>query len=148
MDGGGDWQFPRGSVLVKQFALAGQPLETRLLMRHPDGEWAGYTYAWNDTGTDATRVRGGLVRTIAGQDWIYPSESQCLECHTQAAGVSLGLETAQLNGDLTYPPTGRTANQLATLEHIRFLADPLPGAPGDLPALADPADPAAPVEPR
>ena len=148
IDGAGDWQFPPGSVLMKQFALAGRTVETRLLMRHPDGEWAGYTYAWDDTGTDATRVRGGLVRNIAGQDWIYPSESQCLECHTRAAGVALGPETAQLNGDLTYPSTGRTANQLVTLDHIGFLADPLPGSPEDLPALTNPADSTAPLDLR
>ncbi len=143
IDGDGDWQFPAGTILVKQFELTGRLVETRLLMRHPDGEWAGYTYAWNEAGTDADRVRGGLVRTIDGQDWIYPGESQCLECHTQAAGVSLGLETAQQNGDLTYSSTGRTANQLTTLEHIGFFADPLPGGPEDLPMLTDPADAAA-----
>ena len=140
IDGAGDWQFPVGSVLVKQFELAGRAVETRLLMRHPDGDWAGYTYAWNEAGTDATRVRGGLVRNIDGQDWIYPGESQCLECHTEAAGVSLGLETAQQNGELTYASTGRTANQLTTLEHIGFFADPLPGDPEELPMLTDPAD--------
>ena len=48
--------------------------------------------------TDATLVEGGAVRDIGnGQTWIFPSESQCLECHTEAAGRALGLETAQLN---------------------------------------------------
>ena len=61
--------------------------------------------------TDATRVVGGKSVTVAGQDWIFPSESQCLSCHTQAAGGTLGLETAQLNGDLLYPTTGKIANQ-------------------------------------
>ena len=31
-------------------------------MRHPDGEWAGYTYEWNAQQTEATRVRGGKDR--------------------------------------------------------------------------------------
>jgi hypothetical protein len=31
--------------------------------------------------------------TIGGQPWIYPSEGQCLECHTEAAGRSLESRT-------------------------------------------------------
>src|SRR5690606_18980477 len=74
------------------------------------------------------------------QDWIYPSEGECLACHTTVAGFALGPETAQLNRDFLYTATGRTANQLATLEHINLFTGALPGDPADLPALADPAD--------
>ena len=35
-----------------------------------------------------------------------------------AAGNTLGLEVAQLHGAITYPATGRSANQLVTLDHI------------------------------
>src|SRR3954454_13675067 len=108
----GDWTFPAGTVLVKSFTLNGQLIETRLFMRHTDtGNWGGYTYRWNDAHTDATLVSGGLVASIAGQNWIYPSEAQCLQCHTSAAGGSLGLESRQLNTTIAYP-TGRSANQL------------------------------------
>ena len=127
VDGSGDFVFPSGSVLLKSFELNNQLIETRLLMRHPDGVWAGYTYEWNDTQTAATRVRGGKLRNVAGQSWIYPSEGECLQCHTSAAGFSLGPEIAQLNGDLTYPSTGITANQLETLDHILMFTSPLPG---------------------
>jgi uncharacterized repeat protein (TIGR03806 family) len=136
----GDFDFPSGSVLVKSFRLGGQLIETRLLMRHPDGAWAGYTYEWNDAQTAATRVTGGRTRQVAGQTWIYPSEGECLQCHTTVAGFSLGLEIAQQNGDLAYPGSGVTANQLATLEHIEVFAESLPGPPDTLPALANPAD--------
>ena len=50
----GDWDFPTGTVLRKDFRLANQLVETRLLMRHPDGNWGGFTYAWNSQQTDAT----------------------------------------------------------------------------------------------
>ena len=93
----GDWLFPAGSVLVKNFRLNGSLIETRLFMRHPDGIWGGYTYEWNDSETDATRVIGGKTKTIGGQDWIYPNGTQCLQCHTDVAGNSLGLEHGQLN---------------------------------------------------
>jgi len=136
----GDFDFPAGTVLVKSFRLGGQLIETRLLMRHPDGAWAGYTYEWNDAETAATRVIGGKTRQVGGQTWIYPSEGECLQCHTSAAGFALGPALAQLNGPLTYPSTGRTANQLATLEHINLFTSPLPAEPASLDALADPAD--------
>jgi len=137
----GDFNFPAGSVILKSFRLGGQLIETRLLMRHPDGVWAGYTYEWNSAQTAATRVIGGKTRQVGGQTWIYPSEGECMQCHTAVAGFSLGPEISQLNGLLTYASTGRTANQLATLEHIDVFTALLPGEPATLPALVDPADP-------
>lgn len=137
---GGDFAFPNGSVLVKNFRLNGQLVETRLMMRHPDSVWAGYTYEWNDAQTAATRVVGGKLRSVQGQTWIYPSEGACMQCHTAAAGFSLGLEIPQQNGLLTYSATGRTANQLETLAGVGMLTDALPGPTSGLPALADPSD--------
>lgn len=131
----GDWLFPTGSVLVKNFRLAGELIETRLFVRHTSGEWAGYTYEWNSAGTDATRVVGGKGRDIGGQTWVYPSESDCLRCHTKAAGNTLGLENAQLNSAFTYPSTGITANQLLTADAIGVLSVPLSDAPENLPHL-------------
>ncbi len=135
----GDWTFPTGTVLMKNFRLQNQLIETRLFMRHPDGEWAGYTYQWNSAQTEATRVVGGSVVPLGtpSQNWIYPSEAQCLQCHTAAAGRSLGAETQQLNGALLYSLTGRTANQITTLEHIGILPSSMPDA-STLPVLPDP----------
>jgi uncharacterized repeat protein (TIGR03806 family) len=121
----GDWEFPNGSVLVKNFLLDNRLIETRLFMRHPDGVWAGYSYEWNAQGNDATLVRGGKQVRIGEQTWIYPSESQCMQCHTQAAGGSLGLETRQLAFNINYPQTGRDAHQLVTLNAINALASPI-----------------------
>jgi uncharacterized repeat protein (TIGR03806 family) len=144
----GDFVFPEGTVIVKNFRLGGDLVETRHLMRHPDGVWAGYTYEWNAAQTEATRVRGGKVATINGQQWIYPSEAECMQCHTAAAGRALGPEIAQLNGNLTYAETGRTANQLETIEHVLMFTAPLPGPVATLDRLADPADTSAPLADR
>ena len=145
---GGDFTFPSGSVILKNFRLNNQLIETRLLMRHPDGIWAGYTYEWNDAETAATRVVGGKTRSVQGQSWIYPSEGACLQCHTSAAGFSLGPEIAQLNGSLTYAETGRTANQLDTLAAIGMFSAALPGPTASLPALVDPSDAGASLSDR
>jgi len=83
------------------------------------------------------------VRDIGGgQQWIFPNEAQCLQCHTSAAGRSLGLETAQLNRNHTYPQTGRTANQLLTLNAIGLFTPPMPD-PAVQPSIPDPANTSA-----
>ena len=138
IDPNDDWSFPVGSVLMKHFRLGGQLIETRLLMRHTDGSWAGYSYEWNAAGTDATLVPGGKTKTINGQQWIYPSGGECLRCHTAAAGRVLGPETAQMNRDFTYPSTGITANQLTTFDTIGLFSSALAADPANLPALLDP----------
>ena len=134
----GDLDLPAGSVLMKHFRLGGRLVETRLFMRHNNGDWAGYTYEWNTQQTDATRVTGGKVASVAGQSWRFPSEAQCLLCHTAAAGRSLGLELAQLNGALTYAQTNRTANQLETLNAIGMLSPSLAAPAAQLANLPDP----------
>ena len=129
----GDWDLPIGTVLVKEFRIGGQRIETRLLVRHDDGGWAGYSYEWNDQQTEATLLPAGKIRPVgpAGSDtqrWSYPSRPQCLSCHNTAAGGTLGLETAQLNREIVYP-TGRRSNQLATLDHIGLFDAPLGATP-------------------
>ncbi|MDP2271651.1 MAG: PQQ-dependent sugar dehydrogenase [Archangium sp.] len=123
----GDFDFPNGTVLAKTFSLGGKRIETRLFMRHLNGTWAGYSYEWNDLETEATLLPGSKSRVVGAQTWSYPSRGQCLQCHTAIAGRSLGLELGQLNGDLLYPSTGRTANQLFTLETLGFFSAPLTG---------------------
>ena len=145
--GDGDFTFPPGSVLMKHFQLNGTLIETRLLMRHTGGEWAGYSYEWNTQQTDATLVQGGKIVNLGAQNWIFPSENDCLNCHTAAAGFALGPEDAQLNHDFTYSTTGRTANQLQTLDQIGIFSSSV-GAPTSLPALVAPSDISANLEAR
>jgi hypothetical protein len=119
------------------------------MMRHPDdGTWSGYTYEWNSGQTAATRVQGGAVRTLAnGQSWIFPSESECLQCHTAVTGRVLGPETSQMNRTFGYPAPGRTANQIATLNFLQMLTPAQPDT-NTLPRMPDPADTTATVEQR
>jgi uncharacterized repeat protein (TIGR03806 family) len=134
-----DWDLPIGSVAMKTFSVGGKRIETRLFMRHDDGGWAGYTYEWNDDGTNATLLPAGKMKALdASTAWAYPSRTQCIQCHSQATGGTIGLETAQLNRDEVYASTNRLSNQLATLDHIGMFAAPLAQAAADSPRLADP----------
>jgi uncharacterized repeat protein (TIGR03806 family) len=120
-DNEGHWLLPVGTVLVKHFLFGGKFLETRLFVRFAD-QWAGYSYQWNDAQTDAKIVdEFGVHKMIPGaggkmQDWFFPGRQDCLTCHNESVGFSLGPETLQMNKDYAY--AGGTANQIATLEHI------------------------------
>jgi uncharacterized repeat protein (TIGR03806 family) len=118
----GDFTLPPGGVTMKIFKTQGKAFETRFFVRHNDGSYMGYTYEWNDAGTDATKVgEAGKDKTLAGGlAWTYPSQAGCFTCHSEAAGRNLGLETRQLNSPGMY--SGGKANQFNTLKHIGLLS--------------------------
>lgn len=129
----GDLDLPIGAVTMKTFSRGGRPIETRLFVRHDDGDWGGYTYAWNDDASDALLLADAKTTVAAGQPWAFPSRADCMRCHTTAAGRTLGLELAQLARTADYP--GRPArDQLATLAHIGAFARALPSSVTPLPS--------------
>src|SRR5262249_18122075 len=86
-----------------------------------EGEWVGYSYAWNDEQTDAELVEPvGRDRTFATRDgslsWRYPSRVECMVCHSRAANYVLGLSTAQMNREHDYGGVQR--NQLEALAEL------------------------------
>jgi hypothetical protein len=42
-------------------------------MRHSDGTWGGYSYEWDDAGTDATLLPANKSRQVGNQTWYYPT---------------------------------------------------------------------------
>lgn len=149
----GAWDLPAGTILVKHFeiALAGgsvKRLETRLLVNGDSG-WRGYTYRWNDAGTDADLLEEAQTVEldvadasspggVRHQTYEFPSRGTCLACHNQAAGSVLGLRANQMNRDFLYPG-GVTDNQLRTLNHIGLFGTDV-GAATQYASLADPSD--------
>ncbi|MEM6633671.1 MAG: discoidin domain-containing protein, partial [Bacteroidota bacterium] len=133
------WRFPEGTMFIKHFELPvdernlsiTRRLETRFTIVGKDKKVYGVTYKWRADGSDADLVAAeGLdeainIRTQSGetrtQVWHYPGRSECLTCHTEAMGGTLGPRTRYLNIDYTYPSTGTTANQLVTLSHLGVL---------------------------
>ena len=94
----GKIELPKEGVVMKHFRVNGKLVETRLLVRHLDGGFAGYNYVWQDDGKDAVLANAqGESRPLAGQVWNYPSRAQCLTCHNATAGDTLGLELRQLH---------------------------------------------------
>ncbi len=123
VDAEGRFDFPVGSVVGKHFWLNNQIIETRLLLHHeqPYG-WRGYSYEWNDQGSDASLLSGAKDKVFGGLTWHYPSSAECDSCHTAVVGITIGLEVGQLNRTYQYPSTGLDANQLITLESIGVMS--------------------------
>ncbi|MDX2249760.1 MAG: discoidin domain-containing protein [Bacteroidia bacterium] len=138
----GNWNFPDGTVFVKHFEIPldeNNPtlvrrLETRFLIRKQGGGVYGITYKWNKEGTEATLLSGKDTiqyaithsnGSISNRVWTIPSRANCLSCHNDNAENVLGLRTHQLNGELTYPSTGVSDNQLRTWNHLGIFSAPV-----------------------
>jgi glucose/arabinose dehydrogenase len=97
----GAWRFPIGTLFIKHFdfqANAGlRRLETRFLIQEDKGV-RGFTYRWNEDGTDAT-LDSGTSLPIEGSPvtWQFPTTTQCTTCH-RGDGV-LGLDGYQIAPD-------------------------------------------------
>jgi mono/diheme cytochrome c family protein len=105
-------------VTIKNFRYQGKLIETRFYVRHPDGEYSGYSYAWRKDGSDADLVEETTTKKFGDMVWTYPGRNQCNQCHTAAAGRSLGLELRQLDIDNSLVPT----NQLDALGRLGMLS--------------------------
>ncbi len=117
----GNFELPPGGTLVKEFVIGDRYLETRLLTRDEDGEWHAATYVWNDDQDDAELTTDGDELEVEDGAWGVPNQDECFECHTEAAGVSLGLNQRQMARELKYDSTGRKADQVHTLTGLGML---------------------------
>ncbi|HEX3720528.1 MAG TPA: PQQ-dependent sugar dehydrogenase [Verrucomicrobiae bacterium] len=129
----GEWEFPPGTVFVKNFAMRlddlhpeiMRRLETRLLVRDINGGVYGASYRWRPDNSDADLVTSGTNETISiktadgvrEQKWFFPGRQDCLTCHTTVSRGVLGVKTRQLNGEFKYPG-GLADNQLRTWNHL------------------------------
>ncbi|MBD3289613.1 T9SS type A sorting domain-containing protein [candidate division KSB1 bacterium] len=150
------WQFPENSVIVKNFYLEmekGNPesnriIETRFLVKRTDSDaWDGFSYLWDDAETDAVLIDDSAKRFFVIEDenapggsyqqtYYYPSRSDCILCHTPAAGYLLGVRTAQINKKHLYDTV--EDNQLRSFNHIRLFTSDIGEDYSDFPKLPDP----------
>ena len=104
----GAWHLPAGTTMIKSFYVGERIVETRLLIKRPTHPgWDGYSYQWDDEGREAFLL--GVAETgeydvvesgeVRSHRHLFPSPSQCGDCHTPTAGYLLGVRTDQLNRD-------------------------------------------------
>ncbi len=153
-DAGRGWNLPDGTALVQTLSREIEPgreasrtrIETRVLLRQ-QGEWEGYSYRWNPDQSDAVLVpKEGADGEPGGHAWRYPSRSECMSCHSRAAGFVLGVTGAQLNRDHLYE--GGTDHQIRALAYIQLFQNPPTLPPQMLDKLINPRDASGEIERR
>ena len=132
----GDFIYPVGSVLIKEFSIEDKKIETRLLMKNDLQKWAGYTYLWNDEQTEAELLPAGKTVYTAGIEYQVPNRVQCQSCHNSSINGAIGPEYRQLNFEHTYSES-LNKNQIEYLVEIGFIKESLLDKKNDLPALPD-----------
>jgi uncharacterized repeat protein (TIGR03806 family) len=154
------WNFPVGTRMIKHFELplgngTTARVETRVLTKNASG-WNGVTYQWNDDQSDAVLLVDRATKNyqitdasapggMRTQTWNFPSQTDCMSCHTSVAGYALGVQTRQLNRDFAY--AGGSENQLAHWNRSgMFTADV--GAPSQYDAYASISDATASLDKR
>jgi cytochrome c553 len=96
------WEFPVGTRFWKEFSQNGRRIETRFLWRAAVDRWLAVSYAWNEAGTDATRVQdgmSGIVEVGPGRRHSIPSSADCAACHGSEQTKPLGFTALQLSTD-------------------------------------------------
>jgi hypothetical protein len=116
------WRFPVGTKLVKEFALAGAALETRVIEKVADTgdlktDYFLGTFVWSP-GQPEARLTPAGVSNVNGTAHDVPQQELCLQCHQSEPSAVLGVSAVQLSrsgmltqlaerGLLSVPP-GRT----------------------------------------
>ena len=130
------FEYPLGATLIKHFALPNGidkeiPVETRVLVLGEQG-WQGYSYQWNEDGTDAELLGGASEKTYDYVDisgaiqqlkWNFPSRTDCLSCHTNSASFVLGVKPTQLKTNIILEGGGR--NQFEAWNQLALVDSPL-----------------------
>jgi putative heme-binding domain-containing protein len=117
--------WPADAVLARTIRLpvTGRRIETQLL--HFDGlAWNGYSYRWNEAGTDAELVPAeGASMEADGQRWRFHSRAECGRCHSMWSGFAIGLQPEQLrllDGRPTEQATGVLPLELWERQPLRL----------------------------
>lgn len=116
----GKFVFPSGAILVKTFERDSRVIETRLLVKHLQGHWTGYSYEWNNEGTEAYLLSDKKTVQLDSGQWEFPSREQCFSCHTDTDVANLGIEVNQLL------PDGLSGGHLNDL--VSYIPDGIPMA--------------------
>ena len=116
----GHFDLPIGTILIKNFVLQDKLIETRIFVRLSATLWNGFSYEWNEEATEGALLTESKDRVVGAQTWRYPSPRDCLQCHTAAAGRSLGPTTRQF--DRVTSDGNQLGNQLDRLVALGWLA--------------------------
>jgi mono/diheme cytochrome c family protein len=93
------------------------------VLHRQNNDWAAYSYLWNSAQTDAELVSAEgrkieLASSTGVREWLVPSRTDCLTCHSAVAGHALTMNAWQLNRSFA---GGDSLNQIRWLERHDLL---------------------------
>jgi uncharacterized repeat protein (TIGR03806 family) len=149
----GEWRFPDGTTFLQTLYFPAEDeddelvVETRVMVKRGKDPLFGI-YVWNDDADDGALTENGdefyANHGNSSQLWKVARTKDCTKCHNEAAGLILGLNTAQLNRELERKPGTHQLKSLAAAGHLTKL----PADISDLPALPNPHDATKPLDER
>lgn len=116
------WEFPVGTLLVKEFSLDGVRLETRVIQRTGSSgvtkrDFFMGTFLWSEDQLDAALIKDGAFN-VGGTAHDVPAQKVCITCHAGEPSAVLGLSAVQASRsglldelsarELLSEPPGRT----------------------------------------
>jgi hypothetical protein len=114
------WKFPIGTRVWKEFrnSTGERRIETRVLFKKDEDDWARATYLWNTAETAAVRVSNGKELEVDGKPYHLPSNMECNACHAGRRDFLLGFEQVSLG--LPFPSNSVVIDQdsMVTLQDL------------------------------
>ena len=125
-----EWEFPQGTILWKEFSLAGRVIETRQFEKTGTGkgasEWRASVYVWRADQSDADLMTNSFTLDASYEAFAYPDSytlidtGQCNTCHQSSTDLALGFSYLQLSADSLNP----AHLQLTQLRDDNWLTEP------------------------
>lgn len=95
-----NWNFPKGTVLWKEFNTNGKKLETRMLYKTSEAptksSWQYATFLWRDDQRDADYLTKG-ASNVLGTIHDIPRLGSCVPCHMGNKDIVRGFDPIQLS---------------------------------------------------
>lgn len=115
-----EWRFPVGTMVYKEFKLAGKRVETRRIWKASATAWVFSVWRWSSDESTATLVDAGATipnAAIPGAVYEIPATSSCAGCHDGHADKLLSVDAWSLAAP---GATGATLTQLKADARLSF----------------------------
>jgi hypothetical protein len=135
------WKFPMGTILFKEFKVAGKIIETRMIEKISEGDgfraWRFSIFANRKDNSDSDRLDNNdlpsqtdlmqnYMASTVTSTYKIGSLNQCLTCHSGSSDVARGFNYLQLSSR-SKPVNLDYIVNLGLLTNIPFRFDEIPG---------------------
>ncbi len=96
------WKYPTGTRVWKEFRLVRpggeRRIETRFMVKLPDGDWYRTAYKWNADESQADELADGELEVPGTDKYEIPDQRTCARCHSPKMDNLLAFDGIGLSG--------------------------------------------------